>query len=142
MSTLVITPSIHIDPAELHISFARAPGPGGQNVNKVETAVKLHFDVRASRSLPEEVKLRLATIAGRRMTQDGVLVITAHRFRTQHQNRVDAVQRLVELLRRAAHVPPARKPTAPSRAARERRLTEKRQRGAVKQTRRERIPQE
>lgn len=142
MSDLIITPLIHIDPAELHLTFARAPGPGGQNVNKVETAVKLHFDVRGSHSLPDEVKLRLAKIAGRRMTREGVLVITAHRFRTQHQNRADAVQRLVELLRLAAHVPAARKPTRPSRAARERRLTEKRQRGAVKQTRGARIPQE
>jgi len=140
MNTLFITPAIHIDPAELHISFARAPGPGGQNVNKVETAVKLHFDVRNSRSLSEEVKLRLAKIAGRRMTHEGVLVITAHRFRTQRQNRADAVQRLVELLRRAAHVPAVRKPTKPSRAAQERRLTEKRLRGTVKQTRRERVP--
>lgn len=142
MSPLVITPTIQIDPTEVHISFARAPGPGGQNVNKVETAVKLHFDVRGSQSLPEEVKQRLAKIAGRRMTHDGVLVITAHRFRTQHQNRVDAVQRLVELLRRAAHVPAVRKPTKPSLAARERRLTEKRERGAVKRTRQERVPYE
>lgn len=142
MSTLVITPSIHIDPAELHVSFARAPGPGGQNVNKVESAVKLHFDVRHSPSLPEDVKLRLTRIAGRRMTHDGVLVISAHRFRTQHQNRVDAVQRLVELLRRAAHVPAVRKPTKPSVAARERRLSEKRERGSVKRTRQERIAYE
>lgn len=142
MSVLTITPTLHIDPTELHFSFARAPGPGGQNVNKVETAVKVHFDVRGSRSLPEEMKLRLAKLAGRRMTHEGVLVITAHRFRTQHQNRADAVQRLVELLRRAAHLPAVRRPTRPTRAARERRLAEKREHSRVKRARQERIDHE
>jgi ribosome-associated protein len=140
MSTLFITPSVHIDESELHFSFARAPGPGGQNVNKVETAVKVHFDVERSRSLPEEVKVRLVKLAGRRMTRDGILVIAAHRFRTQHQNRVDAVHRLMELIRCATRAPVVRKATKPSRAARERRLTEKRERSSIKRMRREHAP--
>jgi ribosome-associated protein len=130
-----IAPHIHLDEHELHFSFSRASGPGGQNVNKVETAVKLHFDIIGSRSLPPDVKARLLTLAGRRVNREGVLVIDAQRFRSQHQNRVDAVNRLVELIRRAAHVPAIRKATKPSANARQKRLNEKRLRSDIKRTR-------
>ena len=137
-----IAPHIQLDERELHFSFARSSGPGGQNVNKVETAVKLHFDIVGSHSLPPEVKARLLTLAGRRVSREGVLVIDAQRFRSQHQNRVDAVNRLVELIRRAAHVPAIRKPTKPSAGARQKRLTEKRLRGDVKRSRGAKVPAE
>ncbi len=137
-----IAPHIQLDEHELHFSFARSSGPGGQNVNKVETAVKLHFDIVGSHSLPPEVKARLLTLAGRRVSREGVLVIDAQRFRSQHQNRVDAVNRLVELIRRAAHVPAIRKPTKPSAGARQKRLTEKRLRGDVKRSRGAKVPAE
>ncbi len=129
-----ITPSLQIDERELQIDFIRASGPGGQNVNKVATAVQLRFDARAS-SLPQEVRERLFHLAGKRVTDDGVLVIEARRFRTQEQNREDALQRFVELVRKALVRPRARKKTKPSQAAREARLKEKKKRGEIKKFR-------
>jgi ribosome-associated protein len=142
MLNLPIAPHIYLDERELHFSFARSSGPGGQNVNKVETAVKLHFDIIGSHSLPPDVKTRLLALAGRRVSREGVLVIDAQRFRSQHQNRVDAINRLVELIRRAAHVPAIRKPTKPSAGARQKRLTEKRLRSDVKRARTAKVPAE
>ena len=121
---------------ELSISFVRSSGPGGQNVNKVATAAQLRFDVRNSPSLAEEVKERLARLAGSRMTQDGILVIEAKRFRTQEQNRADALERLAGFLERAARRPRVRHATRPSLAARVRRVEAKKIRGAVKKQRR------
>ena len=121
---------------ELSISFVRSSGPGGQNVNKVATAAQLRFDVRNSPYLAEEVKERLARLAGSRMTQEGILVIEAKRFRTQEQNRADALERLAGLLERAAHRPRVRHATRPSLAARVRRVEAKKIRGAVKKQRR------
>ena len=112
-------------------------GPGGQNVNKVSTAVQLRFDLRGSPSLPEAVRARAERLAGRRLTKEGVLVITAARFRTQEQNRADALARLVELLRQAAERPTPRRPTRPSRAAKRRRMDDKTRRGSIKKLRRE-----
>ena len=131
---LEISSSLQIDDRELQIDFVRASGPGGQNVNKVATAAQLRFDVRAS-SLPEEVKERLIHIAGNRMTSEGVLLIEAKRFRTQEQNREDAIQRLIELIRRALVKPRARKRTKPTEAAKEERLKEKKKRGEIKKMR-------
>jgi len=127
---------IQLDPAELHESFVRAPGPGGQNVNKVASAVQLRFDVARSPSLPENVRERLKRLAGRRLTNDGVLVIEAHRHRTQNRNREEARMRLFELIVQASVVPKPRRPTRPSAAARERRLSEKRARAQLKSARR------
>lgn len=128
---------IAIPEDELSFSFVRASGPGGQNVNKVSTAVELRFDVAASPSLPEAVRERLLRLAGRRVTRDGVLVILARRFRTQERNREDAVGRFVALLREAAAPPPpARRPTRPTRAARRRRVEAKTRRGTIKAGRR------
>lgn len=131
-----ITDTIILDEGELRERFMRSPGPGGQNVNKVETAVRLLFDVRNSRSLPDEVRERLVRSAGKRMTGEGVLVIEARRFRTQERNRKDARDRLAELVRRAALPARPRRKTRPSRESEERRLEEKRRRGKVKRTRR------
>jgi ribosome-associated protein len=130
-----ITPSIAIAESELEEEFIRSPGPGGQNVNKVSSAVQLRFDVAHSPSLPEDVRQRLMTLAGRRLTTEGVLLITARRFRTQERNRQDARARLIELVRRAAEPPKTRRPTRPSRAAKARRLEEKRRRGGIKRSR-------
>ena len=133
-----ITPTLSIDESELAESFVRASGPGGQNVNKVASAVQLRFDVRHSPSLPEDVRHRLMRLAGHRLTLEGVLVITAQQHRTQEANRRDALDRLVELIRRAAVPPVPRKPTKPTAASRRRRLDTKRRRSALKRTRRER----
>ena len=127
-----ITDAIAIDEGELEERFIRASGPGGQNVNKLATAVQLRFDVRRSPSLPEPVRARLEKLAGRRLTRDGMLVIAAQRFRTQERNRADVLDRLIELIARAAVAPKPRRPTKPTAAARERRLEGKKRRAAIK----------
>lgn len=128
-----VTPRIAIDERELEESFVRASGPGGQNVNKVASAVQLRFDVKGSPSLPEPVRERLMRLAGRRLTQEGVLVITAQRFRTQERNREDALERLLALIREAATPPaPPRRPTRPTLGSQKRRLESKARRSAVK----------
>ncbi len=133
-----ITDSISIDEAELEESFVRSSGPGGQNVNKLSTAVQLRFDVRHSPSLPNDVAVRLAGIAGRRLTKDGVLVILAQRHRTQERNRADARERLIELIRQAAIRPVVRRPTKPTKASRQRRLEGKKHRSGIKSLRQKR----
>ena len=130
-----VTPSIALDESEIVESFVRASGPGGQNVNKVETAVQLRFDVRRSPSLPDAVRERLERLAGRRLTRDGVLVLTAQRHRSQERNRQDAIDRLVALIAAAAVVPTKRRPTRPTAASRRQRLEGKAHRAAVKATR-------
>ncbi len=131
-----ITPSISIDASELHWRFVRASGPGGQNVNKVATAVMLRFDAANSPSLPAAVKSRLLALAGNRATDAGEIVINAQRYRTQHQNRDDARARLVKLIHRATIEPKKRRKTKPSRAQKQRRLDAKRKRSNVKRLRR------
>jgi ribosome-associated protein len=130
-----ITDTIAIDERELSETFIRASGPGGQNVNKVATAVQLRFDMGNSPSLSDEVKHRLARLAGSRLTADGVIVITAQRFRTQERNREDALERLVALIRRAIEPPTPRRATKPTRASQERRLAAKQHRAQIKQFR-------
>lgn len=130
-----ITRSIAIDESELVETFVRASGPGGQNVNKVASAVQLRFDVANSPSLPDDVRARLARLAGRRLTNEGVLIINADRFRTQERNRADAQERLFELIREASVRPAVRIATKPSKNARKKRVDEKKRRGDVKRRR-------
>ncbi|MCI4679725.1 aminoacyl-tRNA hydrolase [Rhodoblastus acidophilus] len=131
-----ITHSIALDESELREDFIRASGPGGQNVQKVESAVQLRFNVLASPSLPEAVRARLITLAGRRLAASGDLIIAAQKFRSQERNRADALERLIALIREAARPPaPPRRPTRPTLASKKRRLDSKKQRGAVKSSR-------
>ena len=134
--TLEISPNLSLEDNEISLDFVRSSGPGGQNVNKVSTAVQLRFDLRNSPSLPEDVKQRLIKLAGSRMTDDGLLLIDAHRFRTQEQNREDALQRLAGLVRSALYVPKKRRATRPTLASKTRRIETKKQRGETKKLRR------
>jgi len=132
---LAITPALSIADDELIERFVRASGPGGQNVNKVATAVELRFDVAHSPSLPDDLRQRLLARRDRRLTDDGVLVISAQRFRTQERNRDDARERLAGIIQAALHVPKKRIATRPTKGSQERRLTGKRERSSVKKTR-------
>ena len=136
MSKIEINDQISIDESELQLEFVQASGPGGQNVNKVATAVQLRFDAASSPSLPEEVRTRLRRLAGKRMTAEGILIIEASQHRSQERNRQEAVDRLVELLRQAAKKPRLRRKTKPTAASRRKRLETKRHRGEIKRLRR------
>ena len=136
LTMIPITGTLSIDESELHLQFVRSSGPGGQNVNKVSTAVQLRFDVGNSPSLPGDVRTRLIRLAGRRITQDGILLIEARQHRTQERNREDAIARLVELIKKATEKPKPRKKTRPSLASKERRIESKKQRGETKKMRR------
>ncbi len=130
-----VNAQIELDEREIQEDFVRASGPGGQNVNKVSTAVQLRFDVAHSPSLPDPVRARLMAIAGRRITQEGVLIIEAERYRSQRRNRDDALERLIELIREACEVETPRRPTRPTLASKKRRLDSKQRRGATKRLR-------
>ena len=131
-----VTKHIDLDENEIEYHFVRASGPGGQHVNKAATAVQLRFDAANSPSLPDDVRQRLIRLAGRQVTEEGVLIIDARRYRSQERNRRDATDRLLQLIRSAASRPKVRRRTKPTRAARERRLQEKRRRSETKRTRR------
>jgi ribosome-associated protein len=132
-----ITPSLRIDEKEIEVAFVRSPGPGGQNVNKVSSAVQLRFNVQESSSLPEEVKKRLVRLAGKRMTSNGILIIEARQYRFQEQNRQAAQERLKRLIRQALEPPKPRHKTRPTHASVTRRLESKRKRGETKRLRRD-----
>jgi|SRR5581483_4879560 len=133
-----VTAHIALQDDEIVENFVRASGPGGQNVNKLSTAVQLRFDVRHSPSLPAEVRTRLEVLAGSRLTRDGILVIIAQRHRTQGRNRQDALERLIDLIRRAAVAPVKRRPTRPTFGSRQRRIEGKKRRAGIKKLRRSR----
>ena len=130
-----VTDQITIDESEIRLEFVQSSGPGGQNVNKVTTGVQLRFDVRSSPSLPDDVRQRLERLAGKRLTTEGVLVIEAREHRTQQQNREEALERLVELIRRASEKPKTRKKTQPTLASKQRRVETKRRRSEIKRLR-------
>jgi len=132
-----ITNQLAIDDSEISLGYIQSSGPGGQNINKVATAVQLRFDVRRSPSLPDDVRLRLERLAGKRLSADGVLTIEAHRYRTQEHNRQDAIARLIAMIRKATEKPKTRRKTRPSEASIQKRLESKRRRGEVKRLRRE-----
>jgi len=137
MGLIHITGDIAIDPEEIRMDYVRASGPGGQKVNKTSSAVQLRFDAARSPSLPEDVRRRLISLAGKRITREGVLVINARRFRSQERNRQDAIRRLAALARRAAEEPIERLETRPGAASDKRRLVQKRRRSQTKKLRRE-----
>jgi ribosome-associated protein len=136
-----ITKDIAIDESEIEYSFAGASGPGGQHANRAATAVQIRFDVARSPSLPDDVRQRLARLAGSRMTQEGELIIRSQRFRSQHRNRQDALERLIDLIHEAAKRPKRRRPTKRTPASQERRLRQKRHRSRVKKLRRPPLPE-
>lgn len=131
-----ITPSVKIEESEIQLDFIRASGPGGQNVNKVASSVQLRFDVRNSPSLYPDVKERLIKLAGSRMTDEGILIIEAKRYRTQEQNRFDAIHRLISLIQKALEKPKVRRATRPSLTSKAARVGDKKKHGAIKRTRR------
>ena len=130
-----ITPTLSIEDSEIQLEYIRASGPGGQNVNKVATAVQLRFDIRNSPSLAEDVKLRLTRLGGQRVTLEGMLILEAKRYRTQEQNRSDAILRLTALIQRALEKPKTRRATRPSLASQTRRIESKKKRGDIKKNR-------
>ena len=131
-----VTPSVKIEDSEIQYDFIRASGPGGQNVNKVASSVQLRFDIRNSPSLEPDVKERLIKLAASRMTNEGILIIEAKRYRTQEQNRFDATQRLITLIQKALEKPKVRRATGPSLTAKAARVGDKKKRGEIKKTRR------